>query len=275
MKMVSAAKLRGDQDRLENGKPFGQSTNQLLPYPEYIFDGSDLDSIPEGTGTPSAVMAVISSDKGLCGGINAASGKGARNLIARHRAAGTDDLSLFVVGIKGENALKRTAADSMVCAIDEIWRTPMNFAKASAIATSVMEVGGDKKEINIVYNVFKSAISYETTIKTIPNFSALYASAAEDAPLPEPLGSYDLEPEVPDEAIMNLTEFVLATNLYGCCLENATSEQSARMSAMENASKNATEMIDKLTTIYNRARQAKITTELIEIISGAESLKQG
>jgi F-type H+-transporting ATPase subunit gamma len=139
---------------------------------------------------------------------------------------------------------------------------PYNFDLASSLAQEV--IAGQYDAVHLVYNRFKSAIAYVPTIRT-------------NLPLLDPnspkLTSFEVEPENDAETLQNFFEYTLASQIYYGLLENATAEQSSRMNAMENASKNAGEMISKLTLQYNRARQARITTELIEIISGASALK--
>jgi len=137
---------------------------------------------------------------------------------------------------------------------------PVTFATASSVATEIM--ANKTEAVHLVFNRFKSVIAYEPSIKTIRPLSDN----------PAELTAYEVEPERDPDVMSNLYEFMLASQLYHSMLEGTTSEQSARMTAMENASKNAGEMIEKLTLQYNRARQAAITKELIEIISGMEAL---
>lgn len=148
----------------------------------------------------------------------------------------------------------------------------MNFNKALSIAERITAIE-DVDCVRIGYNRFVNSITYETEFKDVVNFTKFDVVDEDHADLPTPLNRYEIEYESNQEALANIFEYGLAVELYGCLLESATSEQSSRMSAMDNASKNAGEMVDKLTVQFNRARQAKITTELIEIISGAESLK--
>ena len=148
----------------------------------------------------------------------------------------------------------------------------MNFNKALSIAERITAIE-DVDYVRIAYNRFVNSITYETEFKDVVNFTSFDSIDEDNADLPTPLNRYELEYESNQEALANIYEYGLAVELYGCLLESATSEQSSRMSAMDNASKNAGEMVEKLTVQFNRARQAKITTELIEIISGAESLK--
>lgn len=265
MKMVSAAKLKGDETRMKKGITFGRGFLHLLPEKRYT---SETEPQPAPTSN-NALVAVISSDKGLCGGINSFATKMARTVHDALQKQTGNPSPLVVFGGKSEGQLKRTHGDYLLAVVDECWKNPMNFAVASGMATQLLKASAQSDQINIVYNSYVSKIKYDTTVQRIPNFEQVFAASDN---LPAPLDAYELEPEGAD-FVQNFNEFALATTLYGICLDNATAEQSARMQAMDNATKNAGEMIDRLLLIYNRARQAKITTELIEIISGAESLK--
>jgi len=266
MKMVSAAKLRGDTDRLINGRPFGAVVNSLFS----VTPGED-DTPVAAYKKPLYVM--ISSDRGLCGGVNNFVAKEARLQMEADIANGADP-QVFVAGDKASAPMQRLFPDRIVGQINERSKTPANFSKALVIADRIISARPDADAIKIVFNRFKSAVTYHTVSVTVPNFPVL--SAGEDeasTELPFPLNKYEGELESQEESTMNVFEYGLAVQLYSCIIESATSEQSSRMAAMDNASKNAADMVNKLTIRYNRARQAKITTELIEIISGAESLK--
>ena len=203
----------------------------------------------------------MTTDKGLCGGVNSILCRMTRQLIENLKADGKD-FDIFVMGDKGRAILSRTYAEHIkAAAVDRVM--PYNFDLASALTQEML--GGDYENIHLVYNKFKSAIAYIPSIKTIK-------------PLLEPaspfLYEYSVEPENDPETLKNFYEYTMATQTFHSLLENAASEQSSRMAAMENASKNAGEQIAKLTLQYNRARQARITTELIEIISGASALEK-
>lgn len=267
MKMVSAAKLRGDTDRLMSGRPFGRAMKKL-----FNATPGDEDTPLEESKNPMYV--VISSDRGLCGGVNSFVCKATRLAVDQDVAAGKNP-KIFVIGDKGHGPLVRGHGQYLVGQLNEIWKTPGNFAKAQLAADRIIQAAGpDTDEIKIVYNRFVSTIVYETEMKSCANFPQLNAGEEESTSvLPFPLYKYEGELESQEEGLLNLFEYGLAVQLYGCMIESANSEQSARMTAMDGASKNAGEMVESLTIRYNRARQAKITTELIEIISGAESLK--
>jgi F-type H+-transporting ATPase subunit gamma len=254
MKMVSAAKLRGDQTRLNDARPFGEWAAKVTGAK------SDLEELPTDSFPQKNLLVICSTDKGLCGGVNTILGRMSRQLMANLDKDGKS-YDLFVLGDKGRGQMRRAYGDKFVGTATERVM-PYTFDLASAISKELLE--GEYDSVHIVYNEFKSAIQYIPSIKSI-------------TPMVDPndefLHPYDVEPENDPETLTNFYEYTLATQLYHAMMENATSEQSSRMSAMENASKNAGEMIQKLTLQYNRARQARITTELIEIISGASALE--
>jgi len=254
MKMVSAAKLRDDQQRLAAANPFSAWASSITGAEK------DLENLPVNDFPAKNLIVAMTTDKGLCGGVNTILCRMTRQLMSRLDAEGKG-YDLYVLGEKGRGQLRRQFADKIVgTATDRVM--PYNFDLACSLAQESMT--GDYDSIHLVYNEFKSAIAYTPSIKSI-------------TPLLDPaspsLYNTDVEPENDFETLQNLFEYTLACQMYHSLMENATSEQSSRMNAMENASKNAGEMINKLTLQYNRARQARITTELIEIISGASALK--
>lgn len=269
MQMVSAAKLKGDESRLQRGITFGRGLLSLLPEKAYTIE----DAVAPEPTAKKAIVAVLSTDKGLCGGINSFATKMTRmvyDAVSKKNAGYANPLLVF--GGKSEGQLRRTHGKYIFAVVDECWKSPMNFAVASGMATELLNATAstDADQINLIYNSFKSKIKYDTSAQRIPNFAK---ALAEGDDVPAPLNEYELEPDTTTDAVQNLYEYVVGVTLFGTCLDNAASEQSSRMQAMDNATKNAGEMISKLLLQYNRARQSKITTELIEIISGAESLK--
>eukprot|EP00516_Mucochytrium_quahogii_P000026 CAMPEP_0203745402 /NCGR_PEP_ID=MMETSP0098-20131031/1150_1 /ASSEMBLY_ACC=CAM_ASM_000208 /TAXON_ID=96639 /ORGANISM=" , Strain NY0313808BC1" /LENGTH=297 /DNA_ID=CAMNT_0050633171 /DNA_START=274 /DNA_END=1167 /DNA_ORIENTATION=+ len=267
MKMVSAAKLRGDTMRLENGRAFGNSFNK-------VFEATATDEDTPLDAPKNPMYVVISSDRGLCGGVNSFVSKATKAAIDEDVAAGLNP-KVMVIGDKGHAQILRTHGPHLVGQINECWKTPINFSKCALMVDRILQAGGkDADCVKIVYNKYVSAIRYDTEMKSCANYPVIVSQQDEEHnDLPFPLNKYEGELESTEESLENLFEHGLTVQLFGCMLESATSEQSARMSAMDGASKNAAEMVEKLTIKYNRARQAKITTELIEIISGAESLK--
>ena len=272
MKMVAAAKMAGVEKRMRAGRPFGLRTCAAA-FPQAEVEEDEFDPSyafdPEGGDVHHSLM--ITSDRGLCGGVNSVISKAAR--LAHGKLDGKEHI-ISIVGDKGRGQIGRYLPENLKYTMDETWKNSPNFDQASAIADRVLAVDSD--QVNIIFNAYESAISYKTTWINAKNF-AFTAKQNEDAAdgegIPEYLADYELEPENKVEALENLYEFSVASTIYWGMLEGATSEESSRMSAMENASKNAAEMIGKLTLQYNRARQSRITTELIEIISGAAALK--
>jgi len=262
-KMVSAAKMAMAQKKLAEGKPFGTSLLSLFP------DKIMLDEVLEGDGAANVPKAgtflVVSSDRGLCGAVNTYTVKMVKKLLGEDK-----DATVACCGDKGRTSIQRFAPNVITSSYNEMYRTPPTFSKASIIAGEVLRT--NPTSVTLCHAAFKSAIAYDTLLQPIPAIGDGIDGPSEDA-TPEKLAAYDFEPEFKQESMQNLYEFSLATSLYGAMIENRTAEESARMNAMENASKNAGEMVEKLTVIYNRSRQAKITTELIEIISGAEALE--
>jgi F-type H+-transporting ATPase subunit gamma len=255
MKMVSASKLRGDQSRLNNARPFAAWANVVTGAPR------DLEGLDPKDFADNNLIVLFTTDKGLCGGVNSIMARQTRQMLAKLESSGKK-YKLLVQGEKGRSLFRRTHSDSVIAQFTER-QAPYTWSLASAVAQEV--VGGEYGGVHIIYNKFKSAIAYVPSIKSITPML--------DANIEFFKSKYDMEPDAEPEALTNFYEYTLATQLFHSLMENACSEQSARMTAMENASKNAKEMIGKLTLKYNRARQTRITTELIEIISGAAALE--
>jgi F-type H+-transporting ATPase subunit gamma len=254
MKMVSAAKLRGDQNRLEAAKPFSQWASKLTGETALLED-VDVSNFPSHN-----LIVCCYTDKGLCGGVNTVLSRMIKNLCASLDAQGKT-YELVILGDKGKSQLSRSHGDKISRSVLNR-NLPYSFDLACGLAQDCMDQ--DYEGVHVLYNHFKSAIEYLPSIKTINPMLDNNADA---------LNGYSMIPKKHPEVLLNLYEYTLATQIFHSLLENATSEQSSRMSAMENASKNASEMIETLTLQYNRARQARITTELIEIISGASALE--
>lgn len=254
MKMVSAAKLRGDQSRLTAADPFASWAADVTGNRRQLEDLDTADFPAKN------LVVTMSTDKGLCGGVNSILCRMTKQMLRKLDSEGKD-YQIFVLGDKGKSQLRREYEHKFLGTATERVM-PYNFDLACALTSDA--IGTDFDAIHLVYNEYKSAIAYIPSIKTIVPLRDPGAAA---------LVNTEVEPENDPETLQNFFEYTLATQVYHSLLENATSEQSSRMSAMENASKNAGEMIGKLTLQYNRARQSRITTELIEIISGAAALK--
>jgi len=262
MKMVSAAKLKGDENRLALAKPFNEWTNALcgesvsLDEPALV----TYDELPQKT-----LIVPLTSDKGLCGGINSFVTRATRDCIEKLTAQGKD-CDVVVVGDKGRSQMARMFPEKITRTATEV-EAPGNFNLAAALSSEIVAAGAsDYDAVMIVYNSYVNAAVYKQYYKLIKPLSG----EGED----EPMVDYEFEPDVKSEILIDLYEYLLTSQIYYCFMDGAAAEQSSRMTAMENASKNAGEMIDSLTLKYNRARQARITTELIEIISGASALEE-
>lgn len=254
MKMVAAAKMRKDTRAMEMGMPFTLPAINLL---------RRLGS--EEKPGPITYLA-ITSDKGLCGGVNSAVNKQIRLGVMTEEAKG-NPASIMIMGGKGVAGLKRVFGDRFSYSFEELSKVPFTFGAASVIAAKL--VATNPVRLKIVSNEFKSMVVYNTnvastlTLDEVKTMDKLEFSKAMD--------NFNFEPSGV-EMWNDLHEFYYASVIYGAFLQSACTETAQRMSAMENASKNAGEMYDKVSLQFNRARQAKITTELCEIISGAAAV---
>ena len=255
--MVSAAKLKADESRLAAAIPFNTWTNQLCSEPKEMEDAT-FEELPG-----KCLLVPFSSEKGLCGGVNSFITRGIKDIVKTLDESGKS-ADIVVIGDKGRAQLRRVLGDKITRSATDV-EAPGSFALASALASELMAAGAeDYDAVVLVYNSFVNAAVYNQMYKVITPF----AIATEDG---GSLPGYDFDSDKP-ESMGDLFEFMIASQVFHSFMDGAASEQSSRMTAMENASKNANEMIDSLTLQYNRARQARITTELIEIISGASAL---
>jgi len=256
MKMVSAAKLRGDQQRLGAANPFSAWAANVTGKER------NLEDLPASGFPANNLIILMTTDKGLCGGVNTILGRMTRQLLARLEAE-NKSYELLILGEKGRGVFRRAYSHKIMGSLtDRVM--PYTWGLASAVVEAT-EGATAPDAIHLLYNEYVSAIAYTPSIKTI-------------TPLTNPASPYfypyEVEPDRDQETLQNFHEYTLAVQVWHSLMENATAEQSSRMNAMENATKNASEMITKLTLQYNRARQARITTELIEIISGASALEK-
>jgi len=273
MKMVAASKLRRAQEHAESARPYGERMARMLS--SLCRNLVISDSTPKliaGTGeSDTYLLVVVTSDRGLCGGFNGYIVRETRRLIRVLEAEGKT-VKLLCVGRKGRDLLRRDHAAKIVATFTDIGRKHLSFAEADEITNKIMHMfnAGEFDICQIVYNRFKSAISQIVTVKQVVPVSLEKADAANENE-PEAVAQYEFEPD--EETILaELLPRNLAMQVFGSLLESAAGEQGARMSAMDNATRNAGDMINKLTLNYNRTRQAYITKELIEIISGAEAV---
>jgi len=262
MKMVAASKLKGAERRVVMSRPLTAAMKDLfgsLEKSEENPDGIEL--------SPKTVTVLpVSSDKGLCGGVNTLLVKMVRNQYVPTLEAAGIDFKYVIVGDKARSVMRRQVPNDIAAVVTDVFAAvPPNFAVACCIADLALEEGADS--VTVAFQTFKSVISQVPTITKAPSFKLISEGAESD-----PFIKYETEDER-TETFENFAEFNLAVSVYGALLENNCSEIAARMAAMDNATRNSQEMFDKLELKYNKARQAAITTELIEIISGAESLK--
>ncbi len=271
MKMVAASKLRRAQEAAEAARPYAERMAGML---SALASGqAGQDNAPRlliGTGRDDVhLLVVATAERGLCGAFNSSIVKLARRRIEELTAQGKK-VKLLCVGKKGRDQLRRDHADKIVDMVDLSKVRKVGFAEAQLIADRVVAMfeAGEFDVATIFFNNFVSVISQVPTgTQLIPAQVGEAGAAQGDAS-----GAiYDYEPEE-GEILEKLLPRNLSVQVYRALLENAASEQGARMSAMDNATRNAGEMIKKLTTVYNRSRQAQITKELIEIISGAEAV---
>ena len=268
MKMVAAAKLKRAQESAEKGRPYSEKMNNIiLNLSLGIADKESAPKLLSGSGKNQIHLCVVmTSDRGLCGGFNANIIKKAKNYFSDVTKEGKE-IKIITVGSKGNDQLKRLYGDKIIENISFKESKNANFFDAEKVGKIIIEKF-DKEEFDICtifFNQFKNVI---TQIPQAQQIIPLNAVNKNQENLNE---SYEFEPDE-DEILNNLLPKNISTQIFKAMLENSASEQGARMSAMDNATRNAGEMVDKLTIEYNRSRQAAITKELIEIISGAESL---
>jgi len=269
MKMVAASRLRRAQEQAEAARPYAQRMERMLGSLAANLKGmSNAPALLAGTGKDvTHLIIVATSDRGLAGGFNATILRDARRMIRELTAAGKS-VKILTIGRKGRDALRRDHARLIVDSLTEIGRPTLTFEAARGVAERVLARfgAGEFDACTIIYNRFQSAITQIVTRQALIPFAPKQAAAPTAG-----AGVYEFEPEEA-EILADLLPRNLAVQIYTALLENGASEQGARMTAMDNATRNAGDMIDTLNTTYNRSRQAAITKELIEIISGAEAL---
>ena len=270
MQMVAAAKLRRAQDAAESARPYTERFNAVMAGLSQAAEGSpSAPKLLAGTGSAQThLLVVMTAERGLCGGFNANIAKLARQH-ARELLAEGMTVKILTVGKKGRDSMRRDLGEHFIAHIDMSDVKRMSYADAQRVAKDVLNRfdAGEFDIATIFFSRFENVVTQHPTAQQI--IPAKFDAATDDADAPGTL--YDYEPS--EEAILaDLLPRGVATQIFAALLENAASEQGARMSAMDNATRNAGDMIDDLTIEYNRSRQAVITNELIEIISGAEAL---
>jgi len=268
MKMVAAAKLRRAQESAEKGRPYSEKMNNIiLNLSSGISDKENAPKLLSGSGNDKVHLCVVmTSDRGLCGGFNSNIIKKAKIYFAKVLEEGKN-LKIITVGSKGNDQLKRAYGDKIIANISFKESKNANYFDAEKVGKIVIEkFEAEEFDVcTIFYNQFKNVITQ------IPQAQQIIPLNVENSEEDKSEDSYEFEPDE-DEILSNLLPKNISTQIFKAMLENSASEQGSRMSAMDNATRNAGEMVDKLTIEYNRSRQAAITKELIEIISGAESL---
>jgi len=269
MQMVAAAKLRRAQEAAIAARPYAERMTQVLASLGAAYAGrTDAPTLLGGTGKDQVHLLVVATgERGLAGGFNSSIARLARETATRLLAEGKT-VKILTVGRKGNDILKRVFADKIVEAITFREVRQLGYANAASVGAKIlaMYAAGEFDVATLFFATFKSVIAQiPTALQLIP---AKFDAAAAD---PDSTVSYDYEPD--EEAILNdLLPRNISVQVFRALLENNASFFGAQMSAMDNATRNAGDMIKRLTLVYNRQRQAQITKELIEIISGAEAL---
>ena len=273
MKMVAAAKLRRAQEAAEASRPYADRMAGIIAsLASAVTIDAETSPLLAGTGSDKVhLLVVLTSDRGLCGAFNASIVREARRRIQALQAEGKT-VKLLTVGRKGRDLLRRDYQALFVESYTDIGKKGVQFAEADMVTQKVLDLyaAGAFDVCSIVYNQFKSAISQVCTVQQVVP-TALPDVAESTADKGEAKALYEFEPGE-EQILTALLPKNLAVQMFKSLLESSASEMGARMTAMDNATRNAGDMIRRLTLVYNRTRQANITKELIEIISGAEAV---
>ncbi|MDD2325165.1 MAG: F0F1 ATP synthase subunit gamma [Alphaproteobacteria bacterium] len=275
MKMVAASKLRRAQDQAESSRPYARFMSRMLATMVTSAEmGPDASPLLAGTGKQETILLVVmTSDRGLCGAFNGSIIREARRQIASLEKEGKT-VKLICVGRKARDLLRREHGDKFVHTVESAAKKQIDLEDAQALADKLKELyaEGGFDVAYLLYNKFRSAISQIVTLQQIVPFAADQGDAANsNEPQADALACELFEPQQ-DVLLARLLDRNLMVQIFAALLESSAGEQGARMTAMDNATRNAGDMIDRLTLNYNRSRQAYITKELIEIISGAEAV---
>ena len=268
MKMVAAAKLRRAQEQAEESRPYSQRMDRMIATLARKMSNVGGPALLAGTGVEDKyLLVVMTADRGLCGGFNSSIVRATRKRITELQKNGKS-VKLLCVGKKGADQLRRDASDLITDSLEGVTRGVIQFAAASDIGAKLIQMfeAGEFDVCSLIYNKFQSAMTQIVTEQQI-----IPANVTEEESPTSSLGAYEYEPDE-EQILAELLPRNVSTQVFSALLENTASEHGARMTAMDSATRNAGDMIDKLTLTYNRTRQAFITKELIEIISGAEAL---
>ena len=271
MKMVAAAKLRRAQEQAMAARPYAEAMDSLMASLGASFKGGTGPRLLAGTGSDKVHLLIVATgDRGLCGGFNSTIVREARRAIRTLVSEGKT-VKIFCVGRKGRDQLRRDFGSMIVETMTDIGRPRLSFGDAQQIAKRVMEMfdAGEFDVATVIFNRFKSAMTQIVTTQQLIPPPAPEASTA--APAAAGGAIYEFEPDE-GEILADLLPRNLAVQIFRVLLENSASFYGSQMTAMDNASRNAGDVIKKLTLQMNRSRQATITKELIEIISGAEAI---
>ncbi|MGF1629202.1 MAG: F0F1 ATP synthase subunit gamma [Kiloniellaceae bacterium] len=278
MKMVAAAKLRRAQEQAEASRPYAQRMDRMLGSLAAAVAGqAGAPKLLVGSGADQIHLVVVATaDRGLCGGFNSSIVREARRLI-RSLVSDGKTVKILCVGRKGRDQLRRDFSSMIVDTIEDVSKPKLSFDKAAAIGERIvaMFAAGEFDVCTMIYAEFRSAISQIVTPQQLIPFAPPEAKKkgdSEEAPDDGLNGAvYEYEPDE-EEILTALLPTNISVQVFKALLENAASEHGARMTAMDNATRNAGDMINRLTLVYNRTRQAAITGELIEIISAKEAM---
>jgi len=276
MKMVAASKLRRAQEQAQSAQPYAHTMAEMLArLAENVGKSKSAPRLLSGTGSDQKhLIILVTADRGLCGGFNANAVKAARIKIRELQAEGKD-VSLVCVGRKGRDALNREYKNIIKHSFRDVFgKNQVEYAQADKIREYVLEQfeAGAFDVCTVIYNEFKSVlVQTPSSLQLIPFQATAIPANDRSGAVAKPKSPYDFEPSE-DEILEKLLPRNLGIQIFRAMLDSAAGEQAARMTAMDNATRNAGEMIKDLTLQYNRARQAYITKELIEIISGAEAV---
>ena len=268
MKMVAAAKLRKAQESAEKGRPYSEKMqNIILNLTESISDPANAPKLLIGTGKDQVHLCVVmTSDRGLCGGFNTNICRLAKNNFLKILKEGKE-LKIITVGSKGYDQIKREFGKYIIKKLSFKDKKNISFVEADEVGKIIIDLFNKNKfdKCILFYNNFKNVMTQ------IPQTQQIIPSEKKENSKKNEETFYEFEPDE-DEILQDLLPKNISTQVFRAFLENSASEQGSRMTAMDNATRNAGDLVNKLTIVYNRSRQASITKELIEIISGAESL---
>jgi F-type H+-transporting ATPase subunit gamma len=274
MQMVASSKLRRAQENAEAARPYAMRMENMLRAIAGSVAGNDnAPAMLAGSGaSDNHLLLVTTSDRGLCGGFNSSIAKAIRERVAALQAEGKT-VKLLCLGRKGREQLKRDFGSLIIDTVEDLDKGGLSYDDAEAIAArlTTMFEDGEFDFCTIIYNHFQSVMSQIVTPQQLIPYNVESTDDDVEADQGEAKAIYEYEPEE-EEILATLLPRNLAVQIFRALLESSASEQAARMTAMDNATRNAGDMIDKLSLLYNRSRQAAITTELTEIVTGAEAL---